>query len=131
MRTVAEGKGVEELRRDLQYLSRLWTRIKAKAEKVGAGSGPRGGRRLVEVARDLFNESFAAVIVDDEKRRKELVAYLERVAPELAARVELHEGDEPLFEAYGIEEQIARRWRGVCRCRAAATSSSTTPRRSP
>ena len=109
VRTVAEGKSVEEMKIDLRFLSRLWTRLKTKADKVKApGLVYAEADVSLQVARDLYNESFAAVVVDDAKRRKELVAYLEKVAPELATRIELYEGDEPLFKAKGIEEQIAK-----------------------
>ena len=109
VRTVAEGKSVEEMKIDLRFLSRLWTRLKTKADKVKApGLVYAEADVSLQVARDLYNESFAAVVVDDAKRRKELVAYLEKVAPELATRIQLYEGDEPLFKAKGIEEQIAK-----------------------
>jgi ribonuclease G len=109
VRTVAEGKSVEEMKNDLRFLSRLWTRLKAKAEKVKApGLIYAEADVSLQVARDLYNESFAAVLADDPKRHHELVAYLEKVAPELATRVKVYEGDEPLFRAHGIEEQIAK-----------------------
>ena len=109
VRTVAEGKSVEEMKNDLRFLSRLWTRLKAKAEKVKApGLIYAEADVSLQVARDLYNESFATVLADDPKRHHELVAYLEKVAPELATRVKVYEGDEPLFRAHGIEEQIAR-----------------------
>ncbi len=109
VRTVAEGKSVEEMKGDLRFLSRLWTRLKAKAEKVKApGLVYAEADVSLQVARDLYDESFAAVLVDGEKRRKELVSYLDKVAPELATRVKLYDGDEALFKAHGIEEQIAR-----------------------
>ena len=59
------------------------------------------------MARDLFNETCESLIVDDPKRHKALVAFLEKEAPELLPKVHAHTGEEPLFEAYGIEEQIA------------------------
>ncbi len=109
VRTVAEGKSVEEMKGDLRFLSRLWTRLKAKADKVKApGLVYAEADVSLQVARDLYDESFAAVLVDGEKRRKELVGYLDKVAPELATRVKLYEDDEALFKAHGIEEQIAR-----------------------
>jgi ribonuclease G len=109
VRTVAEGKSVEEMKGDLRFLSRLWARLKAKAEKVKApGLVYAEADVSLQVARDLYDESFAAVLVDSEKRRKELVAYLDKTAPELATRVKLYDGDEALFKAHGIEEQIAR-----------------------
>jgi ribonuclease G len=109
VRTVAEGKSVEEMKNDLRFLSRLWTRLKAKADKVKApGLIYAEADVSLQVARDLYNESFSAVLADDPKRHHELVSYLEKVAPELATRVKLYEGDEPLFRAHGIEEQIAK-----------------------
>jgi ribonuclease G len=109
VRTVAEGKSVEEMKNDLRFLSRLWTRLKTKADKVKApGLVYAEADVSLQVARDLYNESFAAVLVDDPKRRKELSGYLEKVAPELATRVKVYEGEEPLFRAHGIEEQIAK-----------------------
>ncbi len=109
VRTVAEGKGLDELHRDLQYLSRLWSRLKARAEKIPApGLLYEEADVSLQVARDLFNDTFEAVIVDDKKQRDKFVAYLQKEAPELADRVRPYEGEQPLFDAYGIEEQIAK-----------------------
>ena len=109
VRTVAEGKGLEELRRDLQYLTRSWSRIKAKAKTAPVpGLVHEEVDVALSVARDLFNESCSRFIVDGEKLRKEVAAYISRVAPELVDRIELHEAPEPLFDVWGIEEQLDR-----------------------
>jgi len=109
VRTVAEGKGLEELRRDLQYLARLWARIRGKAEKTPApGLVHEEVDISLAVARDLFDESVTRFVVDSAKLRKALLAYLGRVAPELVDRVELYQGEEALFDEYGIEEQLER-----------------------
>jgi ribonuclease G len=108
VRTAAEGKGLEELRADAQYLSRLWSRLKAKIDKVKApGLLYAEVDVALETVRDLFNESYESVIVDGEKQHKEIVAFLDKVAPHLKDRVQLYTDDEPLFAAYGIEPQIA------------------------
>jgi len=109
VRTIAEGHGLEDLKRDLQYLSRLWSRLKKKAETVKApGLVHKEVDISIEVARDLFNDTCESLIVDDPKRHKAIVAFLEKEAPELLPKVHRHDGEEPLFEAYGIEEQIAQ-----------------------
>ncbi len=109
VRTHAQGKDLEDLRRDLQYLSRLWSRLKKKAETVKApGLVYDEVDVALEVARDLFNDTCERMLVDDERRFKGIKTYLEKIAPDLAARVELYTGDRPLFEAHGVEEQIAR-----------------------
>ncbi|MGO8684449.1 MAG: Rne/Rng family ribonuclease [Thermoleophilia bacterium] len=108
VRTAAEGKGLEELRADAQYLSRLWSRLKAKIDKIKApGLLYAEVDVALETVRDLFNESYESVIVDAEKQRKEIIGFLDKVAPHLKDRVQLYTDDVPLFAAYGIEPQIA------------------------
>ncbi len=108
-RTAAEGTGIEELQRDLRFLSRLWARLKKKVDGVSApGLVYAEVDVALETVRDLFNESCESVICDTVKRQKEIVTYLDKVAPELKDRVALYSGQEPLFAAQGIEEQISR-----------------------
>ncbi len=109
VRTIAEGHGLEDLKRDLQYLSRLWTRLKKKSETVAApGLVHKEVDISLEVTRDLFNQTCESLIVDDPKRHKAIVSFLNKEAPELLPKVHLHTGEEPLFIAYGIDEQISR-----------------------
>ena len=109
VRTIAEGHGLEDLKRDLRYLSRLWSRLKKKAETVKApGLVHKEVDISIEVARDLFNDTCESLIVDDPKRHKAIVSFLDKEAPELLPKVHQHTGDEPLFEAYGIEDEIAK-----------------------
>jgi ribonuclease G len=108
VRTAAEGKGVDELRRDMQFLSKLWSRLKAKVDKVSVPGLLHAEVDIaLEVTRDLFNESCEALIVDTDKQQKEILTFLDKVAPELSSRVKVHNGETPLFEAYGIEAQIS------------------------
>jgi ribonuclease G len=109
VRTIAEGHGLEDLRRDMRYLSRLWSRLKKKAETVKApGLVHKEVDISLEVTRDLFNDTCESLIVDDAKRHKAILSFLDKEAPELLPKVHLHTGEEPLFDAYGIEEQIAK-----------------------
>jgi ribonuclease G len=109
VRTIAEGHGLEDLKRDMQYLSRLWSRLKKKAETVKApGLVHKEVDVSLEVTRDLFNQTCESLIVDDPKRHKAILSFLNKEAPELLPKVHLHTGEEPLFSAYGIEEQIAK-----------------------
>jgi ribonuclease G len=109
VRTIAEGHGLEDLKRDLRYLSRLWSRLKKKAETVKApGLVHKEVDISLEVTRDLFNDTCESLIVDDAKRHKAILSFLDKEAPELLPKVKLHTGEEPLFTAYGIEEQIAK-----------------------
>jgi len=109
VRTIAEGHGLEDLKRDMRYLSRLWSRLKKKAETVKApGLVHKEVDVSLEVTRDLFNDTCESLIVDDAKRHKAILSFLDKEAPELLPKVHLHTGSEPLFEAYGIDAQIAQ-----------------------
>jgi ribonuclease G len=109
VRTIAEGHDLEDLKRDLRYLSRLWSRLKKKAETVKApGLVHKEVDISLEVTRDLFNDTCESLIVDDPKRHKAIIAFLDKEAPELLPKVHQHTGDEPLFEAYGVEDEIAK-----------------------
>ena len=109
VRTIAEGHGLEDLKRDMRYLARLWARLKKKSETVKApGLVHKEVDISLEVTRDLFNDTCESLIVDDPKRHKAIVSFLDKEAPELLPKVHLHTGEEPLFAAYAIEEQIAK-----------------------
>jgi len=60
----------------------------------------------VRVVRDIYSSEFERAIVDDPKQHHRLVSFFSRTAPELVEHVELWEGDQPLFEAFGIEQVL-------------------------
>ena len=109
VRTIAEGRGLDELKRDMQYLSRLWSRLKKKAETVKPpGLVHKEVDISIEVARDLFNETCESLIVDERQAPQGAGELPRQGGAGAAPEVHRHTGDEPLFEAYGIEDQIAR-----------------------
>ena len=61
----------------------------------------------VRVVRDVFSAEFERAIVDDAKQHHRLVSFFSRTAPELVERVELWEEEEPLFEAFGVDEVLS------------------------
>ena len=60
----------------------------------------------MRVVRDIFSAQFERAIVDDPLQHKRLVSFFSRTAPELVERVELWDGQEPLFEVYGVDKAI-------------------------
>ncbi|HMK09161.1 MAG TPA: Rne/Rng family ribonuclease, partial [Anaerolineales bacterium] len=109
VRTAAEGAGKEAISRDLRFLQRVWAGAERRANAASAPALVYAEAELaVRSVRDLFNPDFSAVMVDDEKLHRRLASYLRAVAPELRDRVERYEGDRPLFERYGLEEEIEK-----------------------
>ena len=107
IRTVAENKEVAELDRDLRNLVKTWeegmTRLPiAQPRDKIIGELDKTSSLL----RDLLNESFDNVHVDDKKMYDETKAYIKTIAPEKEKIVKLYNGKAKIFEHYGIERQI-------------------------
>jgi ribonuclease E len=109
VRTAAEGATEEELTSDVARLESQWNEIRTKAD---AGSAPAllyGEPDLtVKVVRDLFNEDVSKLVVSGNEAWETVRPYVLAVAPNLADRVEKWVGDEDVFAAYRIDEQIAK-----------------------
>jgi ribonuclease G len=107
IRTVAEGKDVAELDRDLTELVALWdkgvTKI-ATAKTRDKVIGEMG--RANSLLRDVLNESFDSIIVDDKNVSEEIKDYIHNIAPDKEKIVKYYTGKSKIFEAYGIEKQL-------------------------
>jgi len=107
IRTVAEGKKVAELDKDLQNLLDKWTAMCKKLYKARTPS-----KVLVEVnrassiLRDVFNDTFTGIHVDDETLYTQLKDYVHEIAPDKESIVKLYSSSVPIFEKFGIERQI-------------------------
>jgi ribonuclease E len=114
VRTAAEGASEEELRADVERLTKTWDKIQQKAQAKGKAKGGvptlvHGEPDLtVRVIRDVFNEDFTKLVVSGEQAWGEVSEYLGDVAPDLAKRLEKWTGTEDLFTRYRVDEQIAK-----------------------
>lgn len=107
IRTVAEGKSEDMLRQDLQELVKAWNNIEksVKTEKAPALIY-KDLNTTSSVIRDLFQDAVEHVVVDGKKLYKEIKAYVQWMSPDMADRIELYKGKEPIFDKYGIEKDI-------------------------
>jgi ribonuclease G len=62
----------------------------------------------LKTARDLFTDEIDKIVVDDKEQYAKLVRFIEMFLPERVKDIELYQGDEPIFDAYGIEDEITR-----------------------
>jgi ribonuclease G len=107
VRTAAEGASKEELEGDLALLQKLWSTIQGRAKRAEAPALVYQESELpLRIIRDLFIRDFERVVVDHDRTYRRIVGYLKRTSPELAARVELYTGKEPLMERYGVDEAV-------------------------
>jgi ribonuclease G len=108
-RTAAAGAGAAELAADRRYLLELADRIARQAERATAPALLHRELDLaLRVVRDLVSGDFARIRVDDEPTFARLTEFLGAVAPGLVPAVEISPSEPPLFEAFGIEEEIAK-----------------------
>ncbi len=107
IRTVAEGKDVAELDKDLRNLVQIWTdghhklKTAKPRDKVIGEMG-----RVSAILRDMLNESFDSVTVDDNDIFNEVKSYIRNIAPEKQNIVKKYNGKPKLFEVFGIEKQL-------------------------
>ncbi|GGG39281.1 Rne/Rng family ribonuclease [Bizionia arctica] len=107
VRTVAEGKKVAELDKDLQNLLGRWTAMCKKLHKAHHPSKVLGElNKASSILRDIFNDSFTSIVVDDEELYIQIKDYVQEIAPKKESIVKLYQSTVPIFEKFGIERQI-------------------------
>ena len=107
VRTAAETASEEEVRADIEYLGKTWQEIRARAEQRRAPSLLHRDLNLVErVLRDYFSPDFTAIWVDNQEEYARVAEFIGRFQPELVSRVKLYTKEAPIFEEFGIQQEI-------------------------
>jgi ribonuclease G len=109
VRTAAEGASEEELRADLRFLMNLWNDIKQRSESSKSPALIYHDLSLIErILRDQVSANFANIWVDTEADYERIVRFLNHFSPTLVRRVKLYTKETPLFEHFGIEDEISK-----------------------
>lgn len=107
IRTVAEGKEVAELDKDLRSIVKMWEEGMTRLVDANPRDKVIGElNKASSLLRDVLNESFDNVLVDDKKIFEEVKSYIHNIAPDKEKIVKLYTGKVKLFEHYGVERQI-------------------------
>ncbi|MCW2117885.1 ribonuclease E/G [Flavobacterium sp. 7A] len=108
VRTVAEGKNTAELEKDLQNLLDRWTAMCKKLPTAHHPSKVLGElNRASSILRDVFNDTFSSIQIDDEELYNQTKDYLQEIAPSKQSIVKFYQSkDTPIFEKYNVERQI-------------------------
>jgi ribonuclease G len=109
VRTVAEGLTKKSLKADVGYLIKVWREVSRRRE----GSKPPTVLYteldlVARTARDLFTDEIEKIVIDDKDEYARLVRFVEMFMPNRVKDIELYGGDDPIFDAYGIEDEIGR-----------------------
>jgi ribonuclease G len=109
IRTASEGRSEEDLRSDIEFLARVWENIQRKRERTSAPVLLHNELDLVfRVIRDAFTADVDRMVIDSEEEYQRTQEYVESYIPSLARRVRHYDGDDPIFEHYGVEIEISR-----------------------
>jgi ribonuclease G len=109
VRTAADGASEDDLRADIRFLISLWTEIKQRSDSAKAPALIYHDLNLVErILRDQVSDNFSTIWVDTESEYERIVRFLNRFQPSLVRRVKLYTKETPLFEQFGIQDEISK-----------------------
>jgi Rne/Rng family ribonuclease len=109
VRTAAEGATQEQLEADVARLTRIWEQVQTKAKQVKPLDAVYEEPHLVmRVIRDVFGSDFNSLVVDSEELAEQIRDYLTDVSPEMVEMVAVHTGEEKIFDAYEVTNQVRR-----------------------
>lgn len=110
VRTAAEGATEAQLRADVERLTRIWQEIETKQRKTRNGPVLLHGEPelAVRVVRDIFNEDFRSLTIQGNNAWKTISKYVRDLSPELKDRLKHWEGEDDIFAAHRIDEQLAK-----------------------
>lgn len=107
VRTAAEGKNTAELHNDILELAAMWQGIQDNLKNAKPPRMIMGEQnKTTSILRDLLNESFQKIVVNDKKLMGETKGYISRIAPEKEEIVALHNAGQPIFDTYGVTKQV-------------------------
>lgn len=107
IRTAAEGKSLQEIEADFNDLFSKWEHIFNELKKAHPPYKVLGEvDRVNALLRDLLNEQFNAIYVNDKKIYEDILNYVSTIAPEKKDIVKLYNSKLPIFDVFGVEKQI-------------------------
>jgi ribonuclease G len=110
VRTACEGVSKREIVADMRFLARLWTSIVKKSNASSAPALLHADLDIVlRAIRDLFTSDVKQVVVDQPDDHRRVIEFVDSVLqPKLKSRVEMYDGIEPIFDHFGVENQVNR-----------------------
>ncbi|WP_426692710.1 ribonuclease E/G [Sphingomonas sediminicola] len=114
VRTAGLSRTKTEIKRDFDYLARLWDEIRERTLKSSAPALIYRDSDLIKRAiRDLYHRDISDVIVEGEDGYKAARGFMKLLMPSHVRRVALHSEATPLFQRYGVEDQLSAMYQPV------------------
>lgn len=108
VRTAGVGKKPEDIKRDYEYLSRLWESIQEASKTSKAPSFIHAEDDVIKrCIRDVYNEQISEVVVDGDAAFDAVMSFVRLTMPNGAHNIKLHDERVPIFNKYRVEQQIS------------------------
>ena len=109
VRTAAEGVDSTALQADMQFLQRLWDSIRERIKDTsGIVALYEDLPLILRVLRDFIGDNVEKVRIDSRETCQRMLEFANKFVPEMAARLEHYPGERPIFELYGIEDELQK-----------------------
>ncbi len=107
LRTAAEGIGEAEVRADVLFLRRLWETIEENIKDSKAPANVYEDLPLhLRTMRDLVNPNIEKIRIDSRETFEKVSKFVKKLVPEIDGRVEYYPGERPIFDLFGVEDEI-------------------------
>ena len=107
IRTAAAGRPKEDIISDLEAFDAIWSLIRQKMESSRAPAVVYREQSLVgKLLRDLLTDEYLAIRIDNLQIHQQVLDLVHRILPALAPRVKLYDKPFPVFEEYGVQDEI-------------------------
>ena len=114
VRTAGLQRTKTEIKRDFDYLARLWDEIRERTLTSSAPALIHSDSDLVKRAiRDIYNREIEEVVVEGEQGYKAAKQFMKLLMPSHARRVKAYSDPVPLFQRYGAEDQLSAMYEPV------------------
>jgi len=109
VRTVAEGVSEEALLKDILFLQKLWSAIEEKLTTEMTGGMLHEDLPLVmRTMRDMGDTDLEKIRIDSRETSTKVNKFVNKFIPDLANRIEHYPGERPIFDIYGVEDEIVK-----------------------
>jgi len=109
VRTNAEGQTAESLAFDVAYLGKVWRVVQENIAKAKIGERVYEELSLpLRSLRDMLDDDIEKVRVDSRETYDKVVKFVHKFMPSLDDRIEHYDGERPIFDLYGIEDEMQR-----------------------
>jgi len=109
VRTVAEGVSEEAIYKDMQFLQKLWSTLQERAQTEPVCTLIHEDFPLVmRTMRDMRGTELEKIRIDSKETFNKVSKFAEKFIPEIANKIEYYPGERPIFDIYGVEDEIRK-----------------------